>query len=95
MAKKRTGESELPTFSSMVPELKPGTYEDGTPLHEVQFLECKIILKADHFASAKSFREYRKLVERAAEEKRHRVHGQSGCSTAGDTRGALPRHAGF
>jgi hypothetical protein len=44
MAKKRTGESELPAFSGRVPALKPGTYEDGTPLHEVQFLECKIIL---------------------------------------------------
>jgi len=37
-------------------------------LHEVQFLECKIILKPDRFTSAKSFREYGKLVERAAEE---------------------------
>jgi hypothetical protein len=68
MAKKRTGESELPAFSGRVPDLKAGTYADGTPLHEVQFLECKIILKPDCFTSARSFREYGKLVERAAED---------------------------
>ena len=68
MAKKRSAESELPAFSDRVPDLKAGTYEDGTPFHKVQFLECKIILKPERFISAKSFREYRKLVERAAEE---------------------------
>src|SRR6516162_6945955 len=68
MAKKQTSESELPGFPARVPDLKPGTYKDGTPLHEVQFLECKIILRPDRFTSAKSFREYGKLVEHAAEE---------------------------
>jgi hypothetical protein len=68
MAKKQMTESELPTFSNRVPDLRPGIYKDGTPLHEVQFLECKIILKPDRFISAKSFREYGKLVEQAAEE---------------------------
>jgi len=65
---KQTSESEQPGFPAKVPDLTPGTYKDGTPLHEVQFLECKIILKPDRFTSAKSFREYGKLVERAAEE---------------------------
>src|SRR5271165_3053098 len=68
MSKKQTSESELLVFPDRVPDLKPGTYKDGKPLHEVQFLECKIILKPDRFTSAKSFREYGKLVERAAEE---------------------------
>jgi hypothetical protein len=68
MAKKQTSESELPGFPARVPDLKPGTYKDGRPLHEVQFLECKIFLWPDRFTSAKSFREYGKLVERAAEE---------------------------
>ena len=58
MAKNRTTESGLLEFSDRVPDLKPGTYKDGTPLHEVQFLQCKIILKPDRFTSAKSFREY-------------------------------------
>ena len=68
MAKNRTTESGRLGFPSRVPDLKPGKYKDGTPLHEVQFLECKIILKADRFTSAKSFRAYGKLVERAAKE---------------------------
>ena len=37
-------------------------------MHEVQFLECKLILKPDRFASTKSFHEYAKLVDRTAEE---------------------------
>jgi hypothetical protein len=68
MAKKQTSDSERLGFPDRVPDLKPGTYKDGKPLHEVQFLECKIILKPERFTSAKSFREYAKLVERAAEE---------------------------
>jgi hypothetical protein len=68
MAKKQTGESELSGFPGRVPNLKSGRYKDGTPLHEVQFLECKLILKPDRFTSTNSFREYAKLVERAAEE---------------------------
>jgi hypothetical protein len=68
MAKKQTSESERLGFPDRVPDLKPGTYKDGKPLHEVQFLECKIILKPERFTSAKSFREYAKLVEQAAQE---------------------------
>ncbi|MGA9265910.1 MAG: hypothetical protein WBV79_05555 [Rhodomicrobium sp.] len=68
MAKKHTSESELSAFPDRVPDLKPGKYEDGTPLHEVQFLERKLILKPDRFASTKSFHEYAKLVDRTAEE---------------------------
>jgi hypothetical protein len=68
MAKKHTSEPELSGFPDRVPDLKPGKYEDGTPLHEVKFLECKLILKPDRFTSTKSFHEYAKLVERTAEE---------------------------
>jgi hypothetical protein len=82
MAKKETSESERLGFPDRVPDLKPGTYKDGQPLHEVQFLECKIILKPERFTSAKSFREYAKLVERAAEENRRRLYGQSGGAEA-------------
>jgi hypothetical protein len=32
-------------------DLKPGTYSDGHPLDEVRYLECKLILKPDHFSS--------------------------------------------
>ena len=49
-------------------ELKPGIYTDGHPLDEVHYLECKLILRADHFSSAASFHEYAKLVRQAAED---------------------------
>ena len=34
-----------------VPDLKPGQYSDGHPLDEVQYLECKLILKPDNFTA--------------------------------------------
>ena len=46
--------------------LRPAHYSDGHPLDEVQYLECKIILKADPFKSADSFREFGKIVRRTA-----------------------------
>jgi hypothetical protein len=51
-----------------VPDLKPGQYSDGGPLDEVQYLECKLILKPDRFTAAKVFLEYGKLVARTARE---------------------------
>jgi hypothetical protein len=49
-------------------DLKPGTYSDGHPVDEVHYLECKLILKPDHFSSVASFHEYAKLVRHAAED---------------------------
>jgi hypothetical protein len=51
-----------------VPDLKQGQYSDGSPLDEVQYLECKLILKPDRFTSAKVFFEYGKLVAQTARE---------------------------
>ena len=47
-------------------ELQPGTYSDGHPLDEVQYLECKLILKPDSFTAAKVFFEYGELVAQTA-----------------------------
>ena len=41
-------------------------YADGAPLDTVQYLEAKLILKPDNFTSVHAFREFGKLVERAA-----------------------------
>jgi hypothetical protein len=49
-------------------ELKQSKYSDGSPLDEVQYLECKLILKPDRFTAAKVFFEYGKLVAQAAKE---------------------------
>ncbi|MFK8250095.1 hypothetical protein [Ancylobacter terrae] len=46
---------------------EPALYSDGSPQDEVQYLECKLILKPDRFTSAKVFFEYGKLVARTAE----------------------------
>lgn len=45
-----------------------GTYSDGSPLDEVHYLECKLILKPERFISVKDFREYGTIVRRAADE---------------------------
>lgn len=68
MPDKKQIEDDLASFESRVPDLKPGKFRDGTPLPELQFLECKIILKPDLLTSAKSFREYAKMVKQAARE---------------------------
>ena len=54
--------------STRVAELQAGQDGDGSPLHDVQYLECKLILKTDEFGSPAGFRKYGKLVARAAEE---------------------------
>jgi hypothetical protein len=58
----------ISTFVSPLPDLKPGEYSDGHPLDDVQYLECKLILKGDRFTSVDSFHEFAKFVKRAAED---------------------------
>lgn len=50
----------------LTPRIKPGTYTDGHPLDAVHYLESKLILKPDRFVSPPSFRDFGKLVRRAA-----------------------------
>src|ERR1700722_2156016 len=50
------------------PVAEPGQYSDGHPLDEVQYLECKLILKPDRFTAAKVFLDYGKLVAKTAKE---------------------------
>ena len=54
--------------TSRVGDLKPGQFSDGSPLDDMQYLECKLILKTDEFTSPKGFQKYGKLVAQAAEE---------------------------
>ena len=54
--------------SKRVPELRKGRYSDGHPLDDLQYLEAKIILKGDRFDSVDTFRQFAKLVKRAAGE---------------------------
>jgi hypothetical protein len=41
-------------------------YSDGAPLDRIQYLEAKLILKPERFTSVQSFRDFGKLVRRAA-----------------------------
>jgi hypothetical protein len=55
--KKDSAQTAGPTGPGGAPLLKPGTYSDGHPLDDIQYLECKLILKPDRFTSAKVFQE--------------------------------------
>lgn len=44
------------------------TYVDGHAFDEIQYLEAKLILKPDRFTSVESFRDFGKIVKRAAKE---------------------------
>ena len=54
----------LPTWLA---ERYDGTYLDGRRLDELQFLQCKLILKPDRLTSARVFKEFAHLVHRAAD----------------------------
>ena len=53
--------------ATQVPGLKPGKYTDGLPLDEIQYLECKLILKPNRFTSRKRLLAFRKVLRRPAE----------------------------
>ena len=61
-------ETQLTGRARRVPELKPGKYSDGLPLDEVQYLECKLILKPNHFTSRESLFDFGKVLRRPARE---------------------------
>src|SRR5215510_6940000 len=51
-----------------LPDIKPGRYADGIPFNEVQYLECKLILRPNHFTSRRSFFDFAKVMRRPAQE---------------------------
>jgi len=53
-------------WSGRPADLSHGTYSDGSPLDEIRYLECKLILKPDRFTCVRDFREYGAIVQRAA-----------------------------
>jgi hypothetical protein len=55
-------------YPKRVPELQQGTYSDGHPLDDIQYLQCKIILKPDRFISVASLHEFGDAVLRTAKE---------------------------
>jgi len=55
-------------WAGRVPHLKPGIYEDGLPIHEIQYLACKMMLKPNHFDSRQSLFDFGDVVKEAAKE---------------------------
>ena len=64
-----------PTWTGRIQELKPGTYADGLPLHELHFLCCKLVLRPNHFRSRASLFDFEKVMRAPAK--------RSGISFAG------------
>ena len=59
-----------------VPDLKPGVYADGLPLHEVQYLQCKLILRPNKFDSRRRLYDFAKVLRKPAAE--HKVNFSTG-----------------
>jgi hypothetical protein len=66
--KKASAQSEAAPKAppGLVPRLAPGEYSDGRPQDEINYLECKLILKPDRFTAAQSFLEYGAMVRNVA-----------------------------
>ena len=51
-----------PSWVGRVPQLKPGRYADGLPLHPVEYLCCKLMLRPNHFTSRQSLFDFTKVL---------------------------------
>ncbi len=56
------------TWAGRVPQLKPGQYADGLPLHQVEYLCCKLILRPNRFTSRQSLFDFAKVLKDPANE---------------------------
>ena len=57
-----------PSWVGRVPQLKPGTYADGMPLHQVQYLSCKLILHTNKFTSRRSLFDFARVMKEPCKE---------------------------
>src|SRR4029077_11643381 len=55
------------SWAGRVPYLKPGRYADGMPLHEVEYLACKLILKPNRFRSRQNLFDFAKVLRAPAD----------------------------
>ena len=55
-------------WAGRVPHLKQGTYADGMPLHQVDYLACKLILKPNRFTSRQSLFKFVKVLRAPADQ---------------------------
>jgi len=64
--KAKAGKTTTAAQPAALPAADMATYADGTPLHQIQYLEAKLILKPDNFTSVQSFRDFGAIVQRTA-----------------------------
>jgi len=64
---KSTAKGEL-HWAGRVPHLKPGKYADGMPLHEIEYLSCKLILRPNKFTSRQSLFKFAKVLRGPADQ---------------------------
>ncbi len=57
-----------PSWVGRVPQLKPGTYADGMPLHQPQYLSCKLILHTNKFSSRRSLFDFATVFKEPCKE---------------------------
>src|SRR4029453_18650849 len=49
-------------WAGRVPQLKPGTYDDGLPFHQVQYVCCKLMLRPNRFTSRERLFEFTEVM---------------------------------
>lgn len=47
-----------PTWVGRLPHIKPGLYADGLPIHQIEYLCCKLLLKPNRLTSRKSLYDF-------------------------------------
>jgi hypothetical protein len=57
-----------PSWVGRIPEIRPGRYADGLPLHQVEYLCCKLILRPNRFTSRQSLFDFAKVMREPAAE---------------------------
>jgi len=61
-------EPVTPSWVGRVPQLKPGQYADGMPIHTPEYVCCKLILRPNKFHSRESFFDFGKVFREPAKE---------------------------
>ncbi|HVO64631.1 MAG TPA: hypothetical protein VMT53_27160 [Terriglobales bacterium] len=57
-----------PSWVGRVPQLKPGAYADGMPIHPPEYICCKLILRPNKFHSRQSFFDFAKVMKEPCKE---------------------------
>ena len=58
----------ITSWVGRVPQLKPGQYADGMPIHSPEYICCKLILRPNRFHSRESFFDFGKVFKQPAKE---------------------------